>query len=289
MNNNFDISKLLDKDFWIEAWEKANQSNFDISDKERQKLLKEFWAEVSKKYSSSFESLLEERRKIVDFFISQEIVKPGQSLLDIGAGTGSFAIPLIEKGVKVTALDSSQKMFEEMKFWLEKFDLKEPEIVIDKFQDFSSEKKYDTVLASFTPAVKNAELLFKMEKFSNNNCILLASSDNELFSERHLLYEKIFNQKFKSVGFNAFFPLAVLFHSKRMPDMKIYETKETRRFNLDEEIDFNIKYFKTLGKDENETRPIIENYLKKKAENGIITKTTNKKTAVIWWNKFNDV
>lgn len=39
-----------------------------------------------------------------------EIVEPGSSVLDVGGGTGRFAIPLAQRGCRVTVLDRSEDM-----------------------------------------------------------------------------------------------------------------------------------------------------------------------------------
>ncbi|MEP7103113.1 MAG: class I SAM-dependent methyltransferase [Candidatus Dojkabacteria bacterium] len=43
------------------------------------------------------------------------LVLPGSSILDIGAGTGRHLVPLVELGYKVTGIDSSEKMLNELR------------------------------------------------------------------------------------------------------------------------------------------------------------------------------
>ena len=49
-------------------------------------------------------------------------VKAGQLAADIGAGTGFIAEALVQKGLKVIAVDQSEAMLEEMKIKLSRFD-----------------------------------------------------------------------------------------------------------------------------------------------------------------------
>ena len=282
-----DPNKLLDIEFWNEAWLNADGKREDISSNNNGDKWKKLWDKQSKRYSMSFESLLDERRKLVDFFFEQNIILKGDSIFDIGCGTGSFAIPLLEKKCKVIALDSSDKMLDEMEQWLVKLNLLKPECINQRFQDYESDKKCDIVLAAFTPAVKNSELLFKMEKFAEKYCILVASYDSNLFAVRHKLCELVFNKPHPSISNIAFFPFSVLYTSGRMPNMKVYETEEDKQNPLTDQIEYYIHYFKTLGKDDNETKEIVTKYFTEMSKDGIVHNRFKKRTAVIWWSKFN--
>ena len=197
-------------------------------------------------------------------------------------------IPFIEKVCNVTALDSSGKMIEEMKASIKKMNLLKPECINERFQDFNVDRKFDVVLAAFTPAVKGANLLFKMENFARNFCVFLASYDQNMFSARNHLYELVFKKPHNAIGYNAFFPLNFLYTSGRMPNLKIYETEEDKQNPLDEQIEYYLEYFKTLGKNDLETKEIVTNYFTERSVDGVVHNKFKKRTAVIWWSKFND-
>lgn len=283
-----DAHELLNPEFWKEAWDCADENRKKSTGDEQGNDWKKLWDKQSKRYAMSFESLLNERRILVDFFISQGIVKNGDSILDIGCGTGSFVIPFLENGFEVTALDSSEKMLEEMKSAIQKMNLSKPECINEKFQDYKSERKFDIVIAAFTPAVKGADLLFKMENFARKYSILLASYDQNMFAARNYLYELVFNEPHNAIGYNAFFPLNLLYTLGRMPNLKIYETEEDKQNPLDEQIDYYLEYFKTLGKDDAGTKKIVTRYFEERSVDGVVHNKFKKRTAVIWWNKFKD-
>lgn len=280
--------ELITSEFWKAAWKYADENRKKATGDEQGNDWKKLWDKQSKRYAMSFESLLNERRMIVDFFISQGILKNGDSILDIGCGTGSFVIPFLERGFIVTALDSSDQMLAEMKSTIQKMNLTQPEYINEKFQDYKDDRKFDIVIAAFTPAVKSADLLFKMEKISNNYCILLASYDQNMFAARNQLYEMVFKKPHNSIGYNAFFPLNLLYTSGRMPNLKMYEIDEDKQNPLDEQIEYYLEYFKTLGKDDSKTKKIVTNYFTERSLNGVVHNKFKKRTAVIWWNKFND-
>ncbi|MFC2133524.1 class I SAM-dependent methyltransferase [Bacteroidota bacterium] len=283
-----DPHELINPDFWKEAWSCADEKKKESTGDEQGDEWKKLWDKQSKRYAMSFEPLLNERRMLVDFFLSQDIIKKGDSVFDIGCGTGSFAIPFLEKGCNVTALDSSGKMIEEMKASIKKMNLPKPECIVEKFQDYESDSKFDVVMAAFTPAVKSADLLFKMEKIAKKYCILLASYDQNMFAARYQLYEMVFKKPHNSIGYNAFFPLNLLYTAGRMPNLKIYETEEDKQNSLDEQIEYYLEYFKTLGKNDLETKEIVTNYFTERSVDGVVHNKFKKRTAVIWWSKFND-
>jgi len=82
----------------------------------------------SKKYFEKVASQWDQMRKnffsdnVRDEAIAAANVKAGQLAADIGAGTGFIAEALVQKGLKVIAVDQSLAMLEEMKKKLSRFD-----------------------------------------------------------------------------------------------------------------------------------------------------------------------
>jgi cyclopropane fatty-acyl-phospholipid synthase-like methyltransferase len=69
-----------------------------------------FWERVAEAYDA--ESLANRVPAVV--VRVRALVPPGASLLDIGAGTGAFSVPLAAQASRVTALDYSPAMLREL-------------------------------------------------------------------------------------------------------------------------------------------------------------------------------
>jgi cyclopropane fatty-acyl-phospholipid synthase-like methyltransferase len=64
----------------------------------------------AEKYDSGIRTLTRGRLPIIKNYIAENLIKKGERLLDIGAGTGTFAIAAAKIGAIVTGIDASDKM-----------------------------------------------------------------------------------------------------------------------------------------------------------------------------------
>ncbi|MFA6322979.1 MAG: methyltransferase domain-containing protein [Candidatus Buchananbacteria bacterium] len=99
---------------------------------------KKFW----KKYFKSYDVLnvLIPYQQLLDKLIESLDIKKGDLVLDAGAGTGNLSVKLVEKGAKVTALDSIQEGLDMIKIKnsdikIVKNDLSEPLPFSDNYFD----------------------------------------------------------------------------------------------------------------------------------------------------------
>lgn len=111
------------------------------------------WSRASK-HALQPNDFSEDTDYILNWIENQGIGFEGYSLLDIGCGTGTFALPLALKKAHVTALDLSCDM---LKIINEKSEALDTDVSVRlqhaDWSAFTSEEVYDIVLASMTPAL----------------------------------------------------------------------------------------------------------------------------------------
>jgi ubiquinone/menaquinone biosynthesis C-methylase UbiE len=79
----------------------------------------------------------------------------GAEVLDVGAGTGSYTLNIAKTAKSVTALDISRGMLETLKDTAEKLGLNNISYIESDWVDYTPGKKFDIILCSLTPALKD--------------------------------------------------------------------------------------------------------------------------------------
>ena len=157
---------------WLDCWRASLQESDFISD-EKQAIR---WNKRSE-YISRDVSDERKQKKIVEFFrhLKEAGFHPsGAKVLDIGCGTGSLSIPLAEAGAEVTSLDISTGMLIRIKETAELEGLAINPVEcswwtadIDKL---GFRNKFDLVIASMTPGIRDAETFERMMACSRKYC-----------------------------------------------------------------------------------------------------------------------
>lgn len=103
-------------------------------------------------------------------FLEKMNPEQGWSVLDVGCGPGTLAIPLAERGLQVTALDSSEGMLEQLQLRVQETAVTSITKVhaswTDSWQDLGL-KKHDVAIAARSLAVTNLRAgLEKLNRFA---------------------------------------------------------------------------------------------------------------------------
>jgi predicted TPR repeat methyltransferase len=136
---------------WNAMWQEASaHSNSET------KYQKDLWNKRAESFSKRINRVTDGREGLdKDDYISKMLdrieVKPEWTILDIGCGPGTLAIPLAKKAKSITALDISSEMLKRLKSIADKSGLNNIDYLNSSWQDaFAGKKlgKYDVVVAS---------------------------------------------------------------------------------------------------------------------------------------------
>ena len=123
-----------------------------------------FWDNMAKRYPRFNDaSMSKDVNHILSWCQNRDVSFEGASVLDIGAGTGTIAIPLAQKGAHVTAMDISEGMLAALNE-----DAKEQGVSSQMhthqsdWDSFPLSQQYDIVIASMTPAISDLQKIEKM-------------------------------------------------------------------------------------------------------------------------------
>ena len=214
---------------------------------------------------------------------------PGSSVLDIGAGPGTLAVPLTARGCDVTVVEPSAPMRKSMENY-RKIKAVDAEISIipKNWEEINPDEigQFDYVVSSFSLSVPDLkEALLKMNQVCKKEVhifwfLVLPPWDKAaeaIWNDLH--EEEYYRRPLANLIWNALYELGIYADLEVLPlkDVHIYETFEEARTEYSDRLS---------AADERQIR-IVENYLK---EN--ITETpkgwglpSDGLYAHIWWKK----
>jgi len=193
----------------------------------------------AEKYDKGIKNLTLGRLPKIKKYILDNLVNKDETVLDIGMGTGTFAILCAKKGAKVTGIDYSEKMLEVAKRNIELEGLTEslqiikmPVIELDeKFSDKSFDKI--TAILSFS------ELYRDEQDFCLKQINRILKDDGEFILVDEVKPKKVWK---KIVYFFIRIPLVIITYFKSQLTTKslknLEERLESYKFSLIEEKNY---------------------------------------------------
>lgn len=151
---------------------------------------KDFWNEAAGHYQQAmfFGEEGDYKDRLLKFLEGYGLLA-GESILDIGCGTGKYAIEFVKRGCCVTALDFSEKMLKFAQTNLGSCE-KDWKIIFADWvnttpKELGLKKKYELVFASMTPAVQTVADMKKMNEVSLGYCFISQFTRRENLMLRH--------------------------------------------------------------------------------------------------------
>ncbi|MEG0379272.1 MAG: class I SAM-dependent methyltransferase [Eubacterium sp.] len=168
------------KDQWVEKWKDAAETSA-YRKTFSNKYECQCWDASADYYDAGMGSSEERLRVVLDRLEHEGFFKGApKTVLDIGSGTGSFALPLSERGALVTTIDCSAEMNHIMAEKAKKRGLK-LDIRTGEFDQVSfGAQKYDLVLGSMNPGLYHPDPFGKMLSLSKGRIIYIGICEQPL-------------------------------------------------------------------------------------------------------------
>lgn len=157
---------------WVECWNLSRHHPGAVSEE----MQAERWNKRSVDFARGMND--DRRRKktgeILQLLSDIGFEPEGARVLDIGCGPGTLSIPLAKAGAQVTSLDIASGMLDRLRETAAAEDLK---IQVEECSWWTADidalgyrEKFDLVIASMTPGVRDAETFDRMMACSNQYC-----------------------------------------------------------------------------------------------------------------------
>lgn len=146
----------------------------------RYEIQQAFWNRRAKAFSEQLNDDRHRRRfeRLYGWLKDLGAFEGQASILDIGCGPGTFAIPFAEAGHRVTGIDIAANMIAHAKANAVRFGVSDRtafEVAAWEEIDVHSrgwERTFDLVFASMTPAIRNVDAFYKMMQVCRKACFL---------------------------------------------------------------------------------------------------------------------
>jgi SAM-dependent methyltransferase len=273
------------KNLWFNALkndpEKNNESNHHQKWDKR--------ARVFAKRSTTPEAVSRNER-ILSMLKDAGALQAGSRVLDVGAGSGNWAIPMAEMGATVVALEPSGVMIEILK---EKMAAKnigpdQIHIIQQTWQDVDVKKEgwagqFDLVFASMSPGVRDPETLEKLMQASRKFCYLSTFSGGGWRGCYNDLWLDITGEKLESTSWDFIYPFTYVYALGYRPLTDFNVWSHDREETIDEAVENIIFFIQGITDVTPEIRQKLKDHVTKQAVDGLFHQKQTICQGVMLW------
>lgn len=270
--------------FWQRAWEEARAaSRLKRSQERSPESWRLFYDQVSDLYQTLWSHDGEQGRRLCRRMLEAGLVRPGCSLLDVGCGAGSLALPLSEAGVRVTALDWSPDMLAVLRREAGRRDGAPMTTVCASWERYQPREAHDTVVAAFFPDAMSPEGLRRLEGWSRGRVALVLGTGREPFDFRRRLWEHLLKEPAQDGGFHLSCALGWLLASGRRPDLAHLRWPVEFDQPLETVARFYESYFAIFGRRGTEAAAQVRAGLQPWRKGDRVQAAGEAEAALVWW------
>ncbi len=227
--------------------------------------------------------------KITGLLLEKKMLTPDSTVLDIGCGPGRFAVTFAQTAERVTGIDISPQMLKSaeenaLAKGINNTDFRELDWEKADIKALQWGKKFSLITAIMSPALENKECLDKMIEASSEYCLLchfVERRDSILDDlKRKILGMQTvdeFGNKMLYCSFN------ILWAYQLYPEIVYFEVEKEKVRTLEEANRHYLKRLEVKADLTEEQRTAVLDFLKEKAENGIIKEDVTAKIACLYW------
>jgi hypothetical protein len=242
------------------------------------------WESASEKYSA--ERYLTIRGEIIVDLLDRGILNSDRTMIDIGSGPGTFAIPISRYVQEITCLDSSPGMISRLENECLTNNVSNIKTKLEDWECYNAEKIYDLAFTSLCPPMNTPESIMKMEECAKEHCIYMSSMNDS--SEMISRIWKGLGKNYSYAGYNTKYPYDFLKAMGRSPKLRELSQDHTVDISLNEAIDNEVKHMSPFLETTDGAREIIAEIMSDYSEDSRLKINSKMKVGLLTWEPLND-
>ncbi len=279
-------TEIKNSQYWADYWDELTKTS-----KKPGSFQSSFWDSMSKRFvkNRTPEREAERANGILDLLKTTDLEIKGATVLDIGAGTGSISIPLAKLGAKVTAIDFSEGMLNNLKT---RADEEGVSITVIKrsWDEIDLDKEgfrnaFDLVIASMTPAVDDPETFTLMMDASRKVCYYSGWVNRKWDKAYYDLHKVLFNSEFGQRARGIYLPFMYLYLQGYRPEIVLSRDSWKSETSIDEMTEILASHFLGVNKADQSQKAIIREYLIEHGTDGKYIEESTSTSAMMVWDK----
>ncbi len=225
--------------------------------------------------------------KIAEYLARKGYISERLSVLDIGAGCGSYTLPLARHSAWVRSVDMSSESLLVLRRRAQKAGIGNILYTQEAWETFDDEQSYGFVFSAMCPAICNYEELRHMEKLSRGYCALVTVDQGSYDLRRGELMRRLNVRPAGGMATEAQRYFDILTLMGRKPEMTSHIVHETYDRDPEEFCRTNEVYLSLFGMDAAKASEGIRAYRDEIVEDGVIHDVSHLNLALITWKAAN--
>ena len=211
------------------------------------------------------------------------LLAPASSVLDIGSGTGTFALAFAKHCQAITALEMDAASQQICQTQAEQLGLSNISHQTEMWETYQPNRRFDFIFSSMCPAICTYTELQKMESLSDHACGILAVTRGSYDLHRKRLMEQLNVHPSGGMTTEALWYYEALYLAGKQPEVRCWSRHFEYSIPLEEALLRNEYYFEIFGVAAADSRPILTQYFQAIAKDGFIDDETQLNTALVTW------
>lgn len=227
-------------------------------------------------------------KRAIEVLTAQKLIDKESVVLDLGCGTGAFALPFSKIVKRVDAVDISLQRINYLHEKVEKEKAQNIRIIRKDCIDFMQNNdsgKYDLVISSYNPDMYSGQALLGMTRLSKRVCLFSCPYKNTESQIKDELDALIFGEDSKSDidGRAIIYPFNILFFLGYKPQLDYVEDSWGFKESPDEAIERLTKRYISFMKVTEEIRNVIKIFVYTRQKDGFFEQNTVCHVGLMIW------